>query len=144
MVAPVVASEAAPASTTRARRRPMRRAMRDAVLALIVATTTFLGLSYSGSAVLRTLETESLDLRFRLRGVRPPGNEVAVVLVDDRSLETLGRWPLSRRLFAKAVELVDHAGARVIVFDLLFTEPDQPVSPELRDAARAVLEELSQ
>ena len=34
----------------------------------------------------------------------------AVVLVDDRSLEVLGRWPLSRRLYAKAVARLDRAG----------------------------------
>ena len=34
----------------------------------------------------------------------PPGPEVALVLVDDRSLAALGRWPLSRHLFAQAVQ----------------------------------------
>src|SRR6267154_2289787 len=144
MVAPVVASGAAPVSTTRPPRRLMRRTLRDGVLALLVATGTLLFLTYNGSPVLRSLETESLDLRFRLRGTETPGSEIAIVLVDDRSLATLGRWPLSRSLFTKAVEQVDRAGAKVIVFDLLFTEPDQPVPAELRDAARAVLEELPQ
>jgi len=92
----------------------MRRTLRDGVLALLVATGTLLFLTYNGSPVLRSLETESLDLRFRLRGTERPGNEIAIVLVDDRSLATLGRWPLSRSLFTKAVEQVDRAGAKVI------------------------------
>ena len=50
------------------------------------------------------------------------GPEIAVVLVDEPSLSRLGRWPLSRRLYAKAVEILDRAGARVIAFDLLFAE----------------------
>jgi CHASE2 domain-containing sensor protein len=81
-------------------------------------------------------ETASLDLRFRLRGVKPAEPETIVVLVDDRSLEALGRWPLSRRLYAQAVEKLDRAGARVIAFDLLFAEPEEAISEELRSAAR--------
>ena len=88
------------------------------------------------SALLRGLETASLDLRFRLRGPVAPGGEIATVMVDDASLAALGRWPLSRHLFARALRRIDAAGARVIVFDLLFAEPDQPVAADLREAAR--------
>jgi len=118
------------------------RAAREAALALIVALGALLLLDFSGSSALRTLETASLDLRFRLRGVVPPGQEIAVVLVDDRSLAALGRWPLSRSLFAKAVGLLDQAGAKAIVFDMLFAEPDQPIPPAIRDAARDAAEGL--
>jgi len=51
----------------------MRRTLRDGVLALLVATGTLLFLTYDRSPVLRSLETESLDLRFRLRGNRDAG-----------------------------------------------------------------------
>ncbi len=88
------------------------------------------------------LETGSLDLRFRLRGARPPGSETTIILVDDRSLESLGRWPLSRTLFARALEILRHSGAKVVAFDLLFTEPDEPVPADLRQMARAAAEAL--
>src|SRR5581483_10373768 len=71
-----------------------------------------------------------------LRGPVAPGGEIATVMVDDASLAALGRWPLSRHLFARALRRIDAAGARVIVFDLLFAEPDQPVAADLREAAR--------
>ncbi len=116
------------------------RGVREAVLALIVATGVLELLSTT--AVLRGLETASLDLRFRARGVQPPGTQVAVILVDDRSLAALGRWPFSRRLFARAVETLDRAGAKLIVFDLLFAEPDQSVPIALRDAAREAVAAL--
>jgi adenylate cyclase len=109
----------------------------EAVLAFAIATAVLYFLSAQDSAVLRGLETASLDLRFRLRGVKPADPETVVVLVDDRSLAALGRWPLSRRLFTKAVQMLDHAGARVIGFDLLFGEAEQPVPKDLRDSARA-------
>src|SRR5262249_20141728 len=62
---------------------------------------------------------------------------MTVILIDDRSLESFGRWPFSRALFAQALEVLDHAGAKVVAFDLLFTEPDEPIPDDLRDAARA-------
>jgi CHASE2 domain-containing sensor protein len=61
----------------------------------------------------------------------------------NRSLAALGRWPLSRHVFANAVRAVDRVGAKLIVFDLLFAEPDQPLSSDLRDSARAAADRLS-
>ena len=120
------------------------RGMRSASLALISAAVVALLLTvFADQPLVRGLETASLDLRFRLRGVRPPGSEVTVILVDDRSLETLGRWPFSRTRFAQALDVLDHAGAKAVAFDLLFTEPEEPVPADLRDAARAALNALA-
>jgi adenylate cyclase len=113
------------------------RGLREAGLALVVATAIILPLSLTNFAPLRILEIGSLDLRFRARGAEKPGDEVAVVLVDDQSLAALGRWPFSRHLFAQAVRELDKAGAKLIVFDLLFTEHEQVLPPDLRDSARA-------
>ncbi|HVC50965.1 MAG TPA: adenylate/guanylate cyclase domain-containing protein [Stellaceae bacterium] len=118
------------------------RFAREAGLALIIALATLLLLNFSNSGAVRNLETASLDLRFRLRGVEPPGKEIAVVLVDDKSLAALGRWPLSRDLFAKAVKLLGQDNAKEIVFDMLFAEPDQPIPPRLRAAAKKVANAL--
>jgi hypothetical protein len=119
------------------------RGVRSAGLALVSAALVALVFTvFADNPVVRGLETASLDLRFRLRGVRRPGSEVVVILVDDRSLERLGRWPFSRALFAHALAILDEAGAKVVAFDILFTEPDEPVPAELREAARAALEAL--
>jgi adenylate cyclase len=123
-----------------ASRLAQRRGVREAALALVVAAGVQLGLTRSADwAVLRGLETASLDLRFRLRDAEKPGPAAAIVLVDDRSLAQLGRWPLSRRLYAQAVRQLDRAGAKVIAFDMLFPEPEQAVPADLQAAARAAL-----
>ncbi len=96
-----------------------------------------LGFTYGAPGAFRDLETASLDLRFRVRGALLPGPEIAVILVDEADFSRLGRWPLSRRLYADAVALLDRAGARVIAFDLLFAEPEESVPQSFRDAARA-------
>ena len=95
------------------------RGVREAGLAFLIATGVLLFLTTQDPTLTRGLETASLDLRFRLRGVQAPEPETVIVLVDDHSLAKLGRWPLSRRLFAKAVQMLDRAGARVIAFDVL-------------------------
>jgi CHASE2 domain-containing sensor protein len=120
------------------------RGVRSAGVALISAALVVLVFTVlADNPLIRGLETASLDLRFRLRWVRPPESEVVVILVDDRSLETLGRWPFSRAVFARALAMLDQAGAKVVAFDFLFTEPDEPVPAELSEAARAAAEALA-
>ena len=122
----------------------MWRGARSAGLALITAATVVLLFTvFADAPLVRGLETASLDLRFRLRGARPPGPEVTVILVDDPSVEALGRWPFSRALFARALEMLDRAEAKVVAFDLLFTEPDEPVPADLREAARNAAQALT-
>lgn len=72
-----------------------------------------------GQVPLATAELASLDLRFRLRGPIEPGEDVALVLIDDRSLEAAGSWPLPRGILGRAVVELDRLGAAVIAFDLL-------------------------
>ena len=117
---------------------------RSAGIALIsAALVVLLFAGFADRPLVRGLETASLDLRFRLRGVRPPGSDVTVILVDDRSLEAFGRWPFSRARFAQALEVLNHVGAKVVVFDLLFSEPDEPLPTDLRESARAALNALT-
>ena len=118
------------------------RGLREAGLALAVAAAVIIPLSAFDIGQLRILETASLDLRFRLRGVEKPGDEVAVILADDPTLAKFGRWPLSRHLFAQAVRLLDAAGVKVIAFDLLFAEEERMFSRQVRDAARAAMAKL--
>ena len=120
------------------------RGVREAGLAFLIATGVLLFLTTQDPTLTRGLETASLDLRFRLRGVQAPEPETVIVLVDDHSLAKLGRWPLSRRLFAKAVQMLDRAGARVIAFDLLFAERESSVSNDLRGEAQAAASALSE
>ena len=70
------------------------------------------------------LEDTSLDVRFMLRGPRPPGDEVKLVLVDDRSIRELGRWPWSRDKHARLIQALSEDGAKVIGVDIIFSEAE--------------------
>ena len=54
---------------------------------------------------------------------------VAILDVDDRSIEELGQWPWPRTRIAELVERATKAGAVAIAFDIVFSEPDR-LSPE--------------
>ena len=75
--------------------------------------------------VLYPIELKSLDYRFRIRGQRNPGKEVAIVAIDDKSIEKIGRWPWSRSVFARMVDILTEGGAKVIGFDVLFLLPEE-------------------
>jgi adenylate cyclase len=81
-------------------------------------------------AFLNVIELKTLDHRFQIRGRTDPGREAAIIAIDDRSIEKLGRWPWPRRYIAQAVRNLKDAGAKVIGFDILFTEPDRNTSLE--------------
>lgn len=78
------------------------------------------------STLMRNLEAKALDLRFHLRGVLTPVFPVALVVVDDRSIAELGRWPWSRQRFAELIQRLQDARAKVIGIDLLFAEAEAP------------------
>ncbi|HEX9646436.1 MAG TPA: adenylate/guanylate cyclase domain-containing protein [Alphaproteobacteria bacterium] len=50
---------------------------------------------------------------------------VRIVDIDDDSLARAGQWPWPRTRVAKLVQRLSEMGAAVIVFDILFAEPDR-------------------
>ncbi len=73
---------------------------------------------------LAALEDNLLDYRFKLRGKLTPPQEVAIAVIDEKSIERLGRWPWSRDKLAKLVDVLNKAGAAVIVFDIILSESE--------------------
>jgi len=87
-------------------------------------TVIMLTLAWLGPTPLVRLENTFLDFRFKLRGDRPVGHEVVLVVVDEKSLKELGRWPWSRDKQAQLVEGIAADGARVIGLDIIYAEPE--------------------
>ncbi len=79
--------------------------------------------------VLKDLELGSLDARFRLLA-RPEraSRDVVLAVIDDKSLEAFKQnnvvWKWPRDIYAVLVRYLQRGGARVIVFDILFSDPD--------------------
>ena len=50
---------------------------------------------------------------------------VRILDIDDESLARIGQWPWPRTRVADIVDRLHEAGAAVVVFDVLFAEPDR-------------------
>ena len=107
-------------------------------------------------AVLQVLRLPALD-RFGLlmfdsyERAAPRAYEdapVRVVDIDDESIRRLGQWPWPRSEIARLTDRLGQAGASVVVFDIVFSEPDRTSPARIADqlarggAAPAVVETL--
>jgi CHASE2 domain-containing sensor protein/predicted Ser/Thr protein kinase len=97
-----------------------RKALGLLAVGLLAASV---GLVAHGTGFLGSLERDSVDTRFSLRGSERPPSDVVVVGLDNNSLGQLPRYPFSRRLHAQVLERLHRAGARLIVYDISFDRP---------------------
>jgi adenylate cyclase len=78
-----------------------------------------------GVPFLDLIELKTYDLRYVSRGPKTPGDAVVLAVIDEKSLDTGGRWPWPRAKIAELVEVLSREGAAVIGFDIGFLEPDE-------------------
>jgi adenylate cyclase len=79
----------------------------------------------TGISILDLIELKTYDLRFLSRGHLRPSPAVVMALIDEKSLDTEGRWPWPRSKLARLVDILSQDGAKVIGFDIGFLEPDE-------------------
>ena len=110
------------------------------ILAGVLTTVAMTALFALRPLVLEQLEWELLDWRFRLRGEQVPESPVAIVGIDAKSIEALGRWPWPRDVLARLIESIDAAGALAIGVDVTFSEPEELRSGAILARAGVALE----
>lgn len=95
---------------------------------LAILITSLLALFYilwgDNFEILQLIELKTLDSRFNIRGQKSPSKEIAIVAIDDYSIDNLGRWPWPRSYHAELIKSLSMDGAKVIGFDLVLTEAD--------------------
>ena len=74
--------------------------------------------------ILDRMELRTVDWRFHMRGPLSPHPDIVLVTVDEASLDKVGKWPWPRQLFARLTRQLTAAGARAIVYDVFFIEPE--------------------
>ena len=52
-------------------------------------------------------------------------SNLLLLAIDESSLEAFGRWPWPRDRFGYVVRYLKQAGAKAVVFDVMFFEPDE-------------------
>jgi CHASE2 domain-containing sensor protein/predicted Ser/Thr protein kinase len=119
----------------------MRQALwqrRKATLLLAVALVAAgLGALAYTSHLLRRPEQQTIDARFQIRGAEPHRTAGLVLVSIDsttfnyfRNHNLHAQWPFPRRYHARVIDELHRAGAKVIAFDVQFTEPTDPVDDD--------------
>ncbi len=108
----------------------LRRLTGGLIIGVLVAAILSVGLWEGMFNSIRTTLTDSLYQP------RPTTGIISIVAIDDASLAAYGRTPVEwpRSIEANLVRTLSDAGARVIVFDVLFANP----SPDDADLAAAM------
>jgi adenylate cyclase len=127
----------------------MQLALRHADGAIAVSMT-IVGLAFfaftgiggnqrAGFLFLQDIEQRTLDLRFATRGRRAVDPRIVIVGIDDKTLQTIGSYPLPRSQYALLVRQLKQAGARVVAFDVTFPTA---ASSEALDALARLRKEI--
>ncbi len=79
-------------------------------------------------------EDRFYDLRMKLTIDREAkDNRLVLAAIDDKSLTKIGRWPWSRTQITKLVNKLNQYGAKVVAFDVFFSEPELACNAESPD-----------
>jgi len=101
---------------------------------IVPCALILLALAVSYFRVLDNFEFGALDLRFLLRPAKTvPADKVVLIEVGDDSVAKLGRFPFDRKYHALLIGALTEFGAKAIVFDVLFSAP-QEHDTELEEA----------
>jgi adenylate cyclase len=97
-----------------------------------------------GTNVFRTLDLSTVDWRFSIRGKETPPPDYAVVGIDDVTYQDLNEFPLKRRRHAEVIRRLKADGAKVIAYDIQFSEQTNDVDDNalfiaIRTAGNVVL-----
>jgi transcriptional regulator with PAS, ATPase and Fis domain/CHASE2 domain-containing sensor protein len=68
-------------------------------------------------------EWKTIDLRFQAQGNFQTDPRIVLVDGDDASSEIYGRWPWKRSVHAEMIKTLKEAGAKTIIYDVLFAYP---------------------
>jgi len=68
-----------------------------------------------------TFELSTLDLRFRTRPMQKTVDDIVIIEIAQDTLEKIGQWPIDRKFHAGLVDTLTACGAKMIIFDILFS-----------------------
>ena len=120
-----------------------KKLIRPLIIGATLALLVFLAYQ---RGLLDTFELKSIDFRFQIRG--PIASKVPIVLIsiDQDSFDELNLpWPWPRTLHALLIQKLAASQAKLIAFDVLFTEPkpdpreDQTLANAIKAAGNVIL-----
>jgi CHASE2 domain-containing sensor protein len=88
----------------------------------------------SSSDLIGSLENKVYDMAVKLSS-KAPATNIAIIAIDDESINNIGRWPWSREVHAKMTDLLSAAHAKVVGNSIFYSEPQ-------RDAGLVYIDKL--
>ena len=79
-------------------------------------------LIFAGSDFIASLERSAYDLGVKSSS-RNPSDKIAIIAIDDQSINNIGRWPWSRDIHAQMHDILAEAGAKAVGQTVFFSEP---------------------
>jgi len=112
-----------------------RASVRFLALGLLTALA---GLRIWDPTIVEALRLRAFDM-FQLAKPRVNVEKpVLIVDIDERSLSEIGQWPWPRVILAQLIEALHGAGAKVIGFDAVYSEPDRMSPTNIADRFRVL------
>ncbi len=101
-----------------------RRRARGVSLALVAFACTGFALLAYATQLLATLEGNSINTRFTVRGPEHPPKNIVIVAIDQTTLETLPtlQWPFPRAVDAQVMNRINAQHPAAIAFDVQFSQ----------------------
>lgn len=105
------------------------------VIAALVISAAIILVSYF--RLFEVFELATLDLRFKGRPLQKFSNDIAIIEIAQDTLDQIGTWPIDREFHARLIDILSAFGARFIIFDVMFTKEQTPLSDkELVESSR--------
>src|SRR4051794_40440465 len=110
-----------------------RRRLRSMLVLIVAASLTVLALVLTLVDPLGKIEADTVDARFAIRGPQAAPADIMLVRIDDASFDAIQeRWPFRRSLHARVIDRLRRDGAKMIAYDVQFTEPSGDTDEDAR------------
>lgn len=99
------------------------------LLTLLIALVFTLLQLYDPPFVRDHIESKTFDLRLHLRNAlkrQPVTNDITIVVIDEKSIAEIGRWPWSRTVQAELIDRIAAGKPKVIGIDIMYSEAESP------------------
>ncbi len=105
----------------------MRKYRQQIIKYFLLSLCAVIILLLSYFRIFEIFELQTLDRRFQLRPAfnksQKVNSDIVIIEISSYDIERIGSWPFQRIYHAHLIEALRQAGARMAIFDILFSEP---------------------
>ncbi|MBE9568401.1 MAG: CHASE2 domain-containing protein [Proteobacteria bacterium] len=83
---------------------------------------TIIFLAFASSDFIASLERDAYDFGVR-SSKHTPSDKIAIIAIDDQSIDNIGRWPWSRDIHAQMHDILAQGGVKAVGQTVFFSEP---------------------